>query len=219
MNELFQLALSPVNIVYTFLLVLVVFNWLLVIFGALDFGSLDIDFDVDVDVDADVSVGGNMAGGLAGVLHFLNFGRIPFMVIMSFVILITWVVSILVNYYIGGGSILFALVLIIPNLFFGLLLTKVITTPLIPVFEKMEAGIRPVDYVGMLGKLVLPATNTKMGQAEVIIDGSPLRVNVKLENENTSSLQKGEEVIILRKQKEKAYYIIKKYDEAEMFQS
>ena len=81
----------------------------------------------------------------------------------------------------------------------------------------MESGIEPIDYVGMLCKLVLPATNTKMGQAEVLIDNNRLLINVKMEKENTDSLEKGAEALILRKQKNKPYYIIQKYDEAALF--
>lgn len=221
MNELIQIAFSPLNIVYTFLLVLVVLYWLLIIIGAMDIGSVDIDFDLEVDVDLDVDVDTGLntsgAGGLAGVLHFFNFGKIPFIIILSFVILFSWAGSILANYYIGNGSILFGLALMVPNLFVGLCLTKMITTPLLPVFEKMEAGIEPVDYVGMLCKLVLPATTSKMGQAEVIIDNNRLLINVKMENESTDSLEKGAEAIILRKQKDKPYYIIQRYNESEVF--
>lgn len=217
MNELIQIAFSPINMVYTFLLVLVVLYWLMVIIGAMDFGSIDLDFDLEVDVEVDADVSASGPGGMAGVLHFFNFGKLPFMVIMSFVILFSWAGSILANYYFGNGSILFGLALFLPNLFVGLCLTTIITTPLIPVFEKMETGIEPVDYVGMLCKLVLPATHSKMGQAEVLIDNNRLLVNVKMENENTDSLEKGATALILRKQKNKPYYIIKGYDESEIF--
>jgi len=217
MNELIQVAFSPENVAYTFLLVLVVLYWLMVIVGAFDFGSFDIDLDLDVDADIEADVDVSAGGGISGALHFFNFGKLPFMVIMSFVILSSWAGSVLGNYYFGNGSILFSVVLILPNLLLGLLLAKVITTPLIPVFEKMESGIEPVDYVGMLCKLVLPASNSQMGQAEVLIDNNKLLVNVKMEKESSGSLEKGAEALILRKQKDKSYYIIQKYDSSNPF--
>lgn len=223
MNELIQIAFSPMNVAYTFLLILVVLYWLMIILGAMDFGAFDIDFDLDVDADIDVEVdvdadlGTSGIGGFAGVLQFFNFGKLPFMVIMSFVILFSWTGSILANYYIGKGSFLFVIALIIPNLLVGLFLAKFITKPLIPIFEKMEAGIDPVDYVGMLCKIILPATNTKMGQAEVLVDDNRLLINVKMEKENKDSLEKGAEALILRKQKNKPYYIIQKFEEKELF--
>jgi len=221
MNELIQVAFSPMNVVYTLLLVLVVFYWLMIIIGAMDFGSFDIDFDLEVDMDVEVDVDAEISpsgvGGIAGILQFFNFGKLPFMVIMSFVILSCWTGSILGNYYFGKGSFLFMMALIIPNFLVGLFLAKIITKPLIPVFQKMDSGIEPVDYVGMLCKIVLPPTNKKMGQGEVLIDDNRLLLNVKLEKESTDSLEKGAEALILRKQKNKPYYIIQKYDESAIF--
>ena len=214
MNELIQIAFSPVNLVYTFLLILVVLYWLMIIIGAMDFGSFDIDFDADMELDADLEADADIdavsGAVLADFLDFFNFGKLPFMVIMSFIVLSSWTISILFNYYFGGGSILFAIGLVFPNLLVGLCLTKMLTTPLIPVFEKMEAGIDPVDYIGMTCKLILPASVSKMGQGEVLIDNSPLLLNVKVESESTDTLEKGEEAVILRKAKNKPYYLIKR---------
>lgn len=210
MNELIQVAFSPVNIVYTFLLILVVMYWLSIIIGVLDFGMFDIDFDIDADadLDADIDAGGGV-GSIAGFLHFFNFGKLPFMVIMSFVILSCWSISVFMSQY-SEGSILFALALAAPNLLVSLCLAKVITMPLIPVFEKLDTGVEPVDYIGMTAKLLLPASTSKMGQAEVLIENSPLLINVKLESASLENLKKGEEVVILRKEKNKNFYIIKK---------
>ncbi len=219
MNELIQIAFSPMNVAYTFSLILVILHWLLIIIGAMDFGSFDIDFDLDVDADVDVDTDINPSGvgAIAGILQFFNFGKLPFMVIMSFVTLSCWTGSVLGNYYFGNGSLLFVMALIIPNFLIGLFITKLITKPLIPIFQKMDAGIEPVDYVGMLCKIVLPATNSKMGQAEVLVDDNRLLINVKMEKEDKVSLEKGAEALILRKQKNKPYYIIQKFNEKEIF--
>ena len=105
MQELLQAALAPYNIVHTLLLTVVLFYWLGIIFGALDISAFDIDVDagVDMDVDADVDAGadGNGVGWFAGALHFFNFGKLPFMLIMSFVIFFAWAISILAHHYIG----------------------------------------------------------------------------------------------------------------------
>ncbi len=215
MNELIQTAFSPVNLIYTFLLILIFIYWLSIIVGALDFGSFDLDFDLDTDIDVeadvDTEIEGGSAGWLAGLLHFFNFGKLPFMVIMSFLVLLSWTISIAANYYFGNNSTLFALALIFPNLFVSLFITKVITTPLVPVFDKLDAGVEPVDYIGLTCKLVLPASTTKMGQAEVLVENSnSLLINVKVDFENPFEFQKGEEAIIIRKEESKSYYIIKK---------
>jgi len=210
MNELIQVAFSPINLFYTFLLILVIMYWLSIIIGVLDFGSFDFDFDIDadVDVDTDIEVGG--AGALAGFLQFFNFGKLPFMIIVSFVILSAWSISVLANDYFGNESILFAMALLIPNLLVSLFIAKMITTPLIPVFEKLDTSAEPVNYIGMTGKILLPPSVSKMGQAEVLIDDSPLLINVKVENENSNNFKKGEKIVIVRKEKNESYYIINK---------
>ena len=54
MIELISIAFSPLNIVFTVLLILIVLYWITVILGVLDVDLFDIDFDTDVDVDAEV---------------------------------------------------------------------------------------------------------------------------------------------------------------------
>ena len=215
MNELIQLALHPFNIVYTTLLMVTVIYWLTVIIGVLDISALDIDFDLDVDsdleVDADVDANGEMSavGGIGGILQFFNFGKLPFMLIMTVLSLSTWTISVLTNFHFGG-SLGFALAMIFPNLFVSLLIAKTVTTPLIPVFQKLDSGVEPVDYIGKTGMLTIVAGPEKIGQAEVIIDDSPLLVNVILASQKNEGISKGDEVIILGRSEERACYLIEK---------
>ncbi len=218
MQELIQVAFLPVNLLYTILLLMVVLYWFSVILGAIDLSSvdLDLDFDADVDVDADIEVDtdvdGDMSasgGWLAGALHFFNFGKMPFMVIMTVVILCGWMLTILSNYYWGNGSPLFALAMFIPILFAGLIVAKIITTPLIPVFKRLDTTAEDVDYIGMDCKLKLPASASKFGQAEVLVDGAPNLINVKTKSDE-SPLSTGEEAVIIGKTDDERYYLIEK---------
>ena len=213
MQDLLQAALSPYNIVYTFLLALVLLYWLGIILGALDISAFDIDVDVDVDVDTDVDVGaeGSGAGWFAGALHFFNFGKLPFMVIMSFVIFFAWAVSVLGHHYFGHGSLLFSLALIFPNLAVCLILTKIITTPLVPIFGNLDGGEKAVDYIGETCQLTLPANPTKMGQAQVTTENSTLLINVKVSEQKPEALYKGDKALIVGQDKEKGIFIIEKY--------
>lgn len=214
MNELLHEALAPVNVLFTGLLLLVLFYWLTVIIGVLDISSVDVDFDldadldldVDADVDTDVDAGGH--GWFASTLHFFNFGKLPFMVIMTFLTLCLWSLSILSNYYLGQGSVMHALMMFIPILFVSLVVTKVLTAPLIPVFEKLDQGVAPVDYIGMTCTVLLPATASKIGQAEVMVDESPLLISVKVEETKAGIMDKGKEGVIVRKAAEKDIYFI-----------
>ena len=213
MTELFQAALSAENIIYTVLLAVVLLYWLSVIAGGLDMNAfdvdLDIDADLDLDLDADVDGAGGTSGWLAGALHFFNFGKLPTMVILSFVILFAWMINILMNHYLGGGSLVFALMLMLPNLFISLLLTKVITTPLIPIFKQLNTPEEEVDFVGMTCKLTVTANKTKKGQAEVIHENRSLLIYVKVDDD-VDEINKGEDAIILRPSNDASYFFIRK---------
>lgn len=222
MLELLHAAISSVNIIYTILLAVVLIYWTSIIIGVLDISAFDIDVDVDVDVDldvdidvdADVDVDADSEVGsgawFAGALHFFNFGKLPFMVIMSFVILFQWAMALLANHHFGHGSIIFSLVTILPILFVSLLTTKVITTPLIPFFAKLNTAEEAVNYIGKIGTLILPPTRKKAGQAEVIENGNPLIISVKA-NEDEPLPNKGDEIIIISEAENKAYFIITQF--------
>lgn len=215
MYELFQAALSPPNIVYSVLLSVVLLYWLSVIIGALDISSFDFDIDLDADVDMDVDVdadvdAGNGGGWFAGALHFFNFGRLPFMVIFSFLILSMWSLSILGNHYLGQGSAIFPFVMFLPMLFVSLVITKIITTPLVPIFESLDKGAEAVDYLGLTCKILLPATTTQMGQAEVLHNDNSLLVSVKVSDTQTTPVLKGEEALIVGRSSDDRYFLIEK---------
>ena len=211
MTALLQAALETNNIIYTILLIMVIFYWSTVIFGLLDMTSLDFDLDIDTDVDLDVdtdldidSGGGNW---LVGGLQFFNFGQVPFMIIMSFVILSQWALSILCNHYFGNGSIFFGLAVFTPLLLASLVFTKIITTPFIPVFKNMNQGETAIDYIGQTCTVLLPTTHNKLGQAEVLVNNNPLLINVLSVNQNTS-LTKGDKALIIDQLEN--HFIIKK---------
>ena len=220
MQALWQAAIEPVNIVYTILLVVVALYWLSVFLGALDLSSfdfdvdadVDVDADLDVDVDADMDVDGEAhttIGWFAGTLHFFNFGKLPFMILMSFVILSMWCLALLSNDYLGHGRWWFALAMVIPILFVSLIIGKVVTTPLIPVFKALDQEAKPIEYIGQICKLRLPASASRFGQAEVIIDGDPLLIEVKTETDN-EVIARGETARIIGKTEDQKYFLIKR---------
>lgn len=205
----------PVNMVFTVLLVFVMLYWLTVILGLIDISAMDVDLDLDadIDVDADVemdtdtAVEGQGSGWISSSLQFFNFGKVPFMVVFSFLTLCMWAFSILVNHYFGHGSWTTAGILFFPNLATGLLLTKIITTPLIPVFKHFDGSALPVEYIGHECTLTLPASGTAMGQAEVLIDDTPLLINVKLDSEEL--LGRGAKALVVNESPDGRFYIVK----------
>lgn len=213
MQALLQEALLPVNMVFTILLVFVMLYWLTVLLGLIDISAMDVDLELEVDADADVEVDtdtdveGNSGGWFSSGLQFFNFGKVPFMVVFSFLTLCMWAFSLLVNHYYGHGSWGTAAILFLPNLAMALLVTKIVTTPLIPVFRHFDGSAQPVEYIGQECTLTLPASSSAMGQAEVLIDDSPLLINVKLDGEEP--LERGAKALVINESSDGRYYIVK----------
>ena len=217
MLDLLQAAVHPVNIVYTILLGISVVYWFSVILGIFDVATFDIDIDIDVDVDVDVDVDMDadaaVGGGfLANALHFFNFGQMPFMVIMSFLNLLQWMFAIPVNHYLGHYATVFALGAILPILAVSLILTKIFTTPLIPLFAQLDTHEEPVNYMGQIGVVTLTPTREKAGQAEVTHDGNTLIITIRVPK-HIDLPKRGDEVLVIAEAADKTYYMVQPFTE------
>jgi hypothetical protein len=200
MSELLKNALTGVNLIPTIILVLVLFYWLTVIIGVIDFDLFDFDFDVDVDAEV-----------FQGLLAFLNLKDTPFMVFFSILSLVFWILSMLLyRLPIEPGGFINGLILI-PIFIISLVLTKLITNPLKVLFKKdYEAGIAQEGVLtGQLVTLVSAVKAGRLGQGEIKRDGASLLINIKAEKEE-ETFDKNEVAYIYRKDDEKnIYYIIK----------
>lgn len=202
MQEFLQVAFSPENAFYSVLLCLVLFYWLSVFAGLLSINGLDFDVDVDADIDLDLEVDADADFGADGgwftpAMEFFHIGRVPLIIIISFSSLSMWFVSMWVQAQFGP-SMWLALALFFPNLILGLFLTKFITLPMVPLFDRMDAGVEEVDYTGRFGKLVMSLDPQEVGQAEVILeDDSPLLIRVQQKPDGSEPLSRGTEVVIL----------------------
>jgi hypothetical protein len=206
MKELIDLSFSSPHLPITVLLLVILLYWFTVILGVLDFSFLDFDADVDVhaDVSADVHLDKNIhvdvkpkRGIFAHLLAFFNLGKVPFMVWMSFLILFVWCGSILSNYYLNNESVGFALILLVPNLIISLLLTKLLTAPLVRVFSDGKNEFeRNTDLIGKPCTVLLSANEMKVGQAEVLsATGVPVLLTVK--TTEGKPLRRGEKGLVI----------------------
>jgi len=221
MNELFDFAFSPPVIGYTIFLMVFLLYWLTVIIGIFDFSSLDFDIDidadidmdvdVDVDVDADTDIDASGGGSIVlAILGFFNFGKVPFMVVMSIVALSLWTIAVLMNYYFSNRSIWFSIFLFIPNLFVSLLIAKIVTTPLVPLFNSISNDeVKPINYIGLLGEIVLETSNTQTGQVEINYEKRLITLSVKAVEEHKGFIKRGTEVVIAYQDKEAELFFVR----------
>jgi hypothetical protein len=203
---------------------------------SVDSGDVDLDVDadieagvttdVDIDIDTDVEAGietdaeaemeaeGHVDGGIAislnSILSFFNLGKVPFMILMSFFTLSMWVISISVNYLLSNNSALLSFLFLIPNIIASLFVSKILTTPFAMVYKRMlKNNSDTFHYQGKICTMLMTATDTKIGQAEIENSGSVIRVNVL--TKKGTEIQKGETGLIINPIKEKNCYLVEPY--------
>lgn len=172
--------------------------------GAVD-GAIDGVADGAIDGAADGATDGAVegAGGtlLGMILNFLNLGKVPATVVFSLIFLKMWVFAyvyhIVLKPKIGGFAIPVLAITILATLVIFVLAifaTAYTTRPLRKLFiDKIQHGAQH-----LIGKICQVKTNkvtAKSGQAEMVIDDSPLLILVRCSEEN--GLTKGHEAVIV----------------------
>jgi len=225
MFEVLRESIALVNLPYTFLLGLVILYWVLYLLGALgsealDFAGLDADADVDLDVDADADVdidadiptgGGGLSGIFSSILQFVYVGEVPVVLVLSVFILSMWLLSVSTNYLLGNSSIWIALLLAIPFVLLGVIITKLALLPFAPLLKSIfDDQSEKVQVVGKTCRITSLHATSKYGQAELIRDGEPIVLNVKTREGVT--LDKGAEAVVFDHDKENSVYLIAPFE-------
>lgn len=207
MNEFLNLIFNGANAIPTALLLFILLYWIIVILGLVDTEFLD--FDLDIDGEADFEIEGDVSGDVSwlnNVLAFFNLGRIPFMIWLSFVSIPLWLLSINLNHLLGLESFIFGLISFIPLLLLSLLISKVLTTPFVRFFDKLNEDTKKKEIIGKIGTVISPASDLSKGMAEINYQGSFLRLYIRsLKNQ---SVQKGDQVLFIEKLPEEGVYLV-----------
>lgn len=211
MIELMQLAFSPINMVFTMLLISIVVYWMTVILGVLDTDLFDMDLpDMDADVDIDADVDADLDTGVTwGVLHWFYVGEVPIMVLLSIFILSLWAIAILGNYYLNPDMrLLPALGVFICNVAISGLVVKCLALPLRPVYALFIKDYNaPKKVIGRQGRVVTShVTHDQMGQVELSTRGAPIRLNVRSKDNHV--FKEDDEAVVIRKDKKTGIYFI-----------
>jgi hypothetical protein len=227
MTELLQLAFSPINVVFTVLLISVVLYWITVVLGIFDSDlfhvdlpdpgvhidmDADMDFHVETDAGADFHAETNAdldTGVVWGLAHWFYVGEVPVMVLVSLFILSLWTGAMLGNYYFNpAGSWLRAFAVFNVNWVLGLVVVKLVAAPLRPLYAVMNRDFNAAPKV--LGSqcrvITRQVTPNQLGQAEVATKGAPLILNVRAQENR--EFKKDDVAVVVNKDKETGVYTI-----------
>lgn len=218
MSELIDAILSPVNLVLTTLLGLVLLYWLMVIAGALTMDSLDVDVGDHGDLGADGIADGHGVGTGGGAmifnaLRFFNVGEVPLMFLVSIFVLVLWVVGVWAHPWVGGWSVLLQSLMLIPFGIGAAFATKLLTQPLVKIFRRLreeEMSERNVVLVGRRARVVSGTLTDRFGQVELETGGAPLRFNAKLADPG-DELSRGDEVVLVKLEPGTHIFLVRRF--------
>ena len=236
MNQLYEVAIAPVNIALTILFALLIVYWLVsTIFGAEFDTDMDIDVDIDVDVDMDLDADFDArtsvdldAGDISNaeinkedvvrnrrkklkwwqiILVYFNFVELPFMFTFTFWVLFWWVISMVGTYFTGSYNNAFGFVFFFGGMIFSLPITKVVTAPFKSFFKNFNrGGEESVVLLGREGVLGRELEGEKMAMLDIVIESSPMKVHVQ--SKNGIKIPRGTKVQITNKIDNKQVYIV-----------
>lgn len=189
MSDFINQAFFWTNLPFTILVIGLGIYWLVAALGV-----IDVEGDADLHhADADVHA---HHGPLGGFLHFVNFGEVPVMIVVSIFALSMWVLGMVGNFLFNDGSIVIGLALLIPAFGIAAVLTRVITTPFRKIFKLLnQPGPEALPMVGRTCVIRTSEANAEFGQAEVQTEGSPLLIQVR--TREGQSLPQGESALII----------------------
>jgi len=211
MTDFLIYIFNGANAVATALLLFVVLYWIIVILGLVSTDFLDFDLDIDADGNADLDMDseGLEVSWFNNVLQFFNLGKMPFMVWLSFLALPLWLITVNANYLLGLESLLPGLIVFFPAFILSLFLAKFLSWPFASFFARLDVENKKKEIIGRVGIVQMAASANKRGMAEINYEGSFLSLMIRCTGDE--SVQKGEEVLFIRKLNEDGEYLVEPY--------
>tara|TARA_R110000737_G_C14623611_1_gene494128 strand:- start:10734 stop:11366 length:633 start_codon:yes stop_codon:yes gene_type:complete len=205
MEQLLEVASQFPTVIYSTLLGIVVVYWLIGMLGLID---LDFSGGADLDVDSDVNFS---TGGLTGL--FLTFGLtgVPFTLVISIVILICWLMSFYLQFYLltwlPDGWLYYLAGFISDCIIFliSLPITAIVIRPLKGMFKSVNTTSSH-NLVGSDATIATGTVSETFGQARLFNNGAEILVDVRCDPEHTFKL--GDKVLVIKYLQENHAYIV-----------
>jgi hypothetical protein len=207
MEALLNFSAQFPTVIYSTLLGIVVIYWLVGMLGIIDL-DLAPDADLDIELDTDVTAS---AGALTGLLLTFGLTGVPFTLVISIVLLVSWLISIYAQIYVMSlldTVWLYYLVGITSTVvvfFISLPVTGLNIRPLRGMFNSVETATSD-HLVGRDGTVATGKVTASFGQAKVLNEGAEILLDVRCEPEHTLTM--GDKVLLIEYCREKHSYIV-----------
>lgn len=189
MGGFIDAALGFPAVLFSFLLVVVVGYWLLVVLGGADVDGLDGDAGDAAEV-----------GGVSGALAWLGLGGVPVTVIISLLVAFAWFASLAGTVVLGttdlsgGLMIVLSVLVLVAALVIAFGITRVLAgvlSRIMPIGPQPSRG----DFMGATCTIRTGSVTATFGQAEVhAVDGSSSIIQVR--QPGTEAFRAGSKAII-----------------------
>ena len=167
MREIWEQAILAHNLPLTIVVGLFMVYWLFSIFGIFGLDSMDIDFDADLNVNSDGNTDSHLPTPIMSALRFVNAADVPLMAILTLLSIFMWVGSMIANYYLNPHLLEWLFLVIFLSSFVGsVILVKITTAPLVPLFRRMKELEKAEPAVGGTAIVISKEVDSKYGQAE-----------------------------------------------------
>jgi hypothetical protein len=210
-------------VVYTVLLGASLVYWVFVVVGAVSVDSHHADGGLDLDLDGDGIPdhlegvdGHHEGGGLAGMMAALKLRSAPATVVLSVLVLFSWILSIVGLQLLAAvvpvammGAVKLLLLIFAPLL--ALFPTSLAVRPLAKIFAPPKA-VASKDLVGKLCTIRTGSVTEKFGEATLDDGGAGLVVRVRVDS--GQKLGRGQQAVIVGYDDEKHEYTVAPMDAA-----
>jgi hypothetical protein len=162
MSEFLAATVTFPAVLFSFMLIVVVLYWLLVLVGT------DLDL---LDADAD-----------GGMINTLGLGGVPLMVALSMWITLSWLLAMIGTIVLGAlavGGVLLGISVLVVAVLGGLLVTRLVV---VPIRRAIPRAVEPTrsDFVGRICVIRTGSVSETFGQAEITSDdGSSAIIQVR----------------------------------------
>lgn len=185
MGSFIDAAFGYPTAIYTALLAVVLFYWVLALVGLVDFESSGLDVDIDIQADGDAGE----ISTLATYVVAMGLNGVPFSVVVSLIVLIGWTISCLAGMWVlplvpttlmnlaAGTAVLLTSVAL------SIIATARIVRPLRKLFVT-HAAISNASLVGQTCKVLTGKVDEKVGRAEVQQRGAGINIRVRARTPN-----------------------------------
>lgn len=207
MERFISAATGYPTAILTVMLLVVVGYWLLAMLGWVDFDSSDIDLELESHADADA---GELST-LAGYVMALGLNGVPFSIVVSLLVLVSWTISCMVGEWLlpWVPTVLLRTIVgtatLLASVGVAIVFTAQLIKPLRGLFVTHQA-MGNASLVGQTCRIMSQTVNARQGYAEVAQRGASIQIRVWADEPN--ALTKGVVAHILEYDESGARYLV-----------